>query len=91
MASSREEFTVQVLRNGSGVPAGVGFVVDETHIVTCAHVVNTALGRRKLEQDPPSPGTRIQVAMPMLDGDDDAPTLSCIVQAWGSRRWSTLA
>lgn len=82
MTRSREDFTVQILRNGSGAPAGAGFVVDETHIVTCAHVVNTALGRRKREQDPPDPGTRIRVTLPMLDGGDGAPTLSCVVQTW---------
>jgi hypothetical protein len=41
---SREGFTVRVQRRGSAAPAGVGFVIDDTHIVTCAHVVNTALG-----------------------------------------------
>jgi hypothetical protein len=43
--ASRQGFTVRVLRNGSAAPAGVGFVADERHIVTCAHIVNTALDR----------------------------------------------
>jgi hypothetical protein len=37
------------------MPAGVGFVVDERHIVTCAHVVNTALARDQRAQDKPAP------------------------------------
>lgn len=41
----REGFIVRVLRAGSLVPAGVGFVVGERHILTCAHVVNAVLGR----------------------------------------------
>jgi hypothetical protein len=30
------------------VPVGAGFIVDERHIVTCAHVVNASLGGRAL-------------------------------------------
>ena len=29
-------------------PVGAGFIVDDRHIVTCAHVVNAALDRRAL-------------------------------------------
>ncbi len=51
MPSSREGFTVRVLRGGSAAPVGVGFVVDGQHIVTCAHVVNAALGRGQRVQE----------------------------------------
>ena len=82
MPSSREGFTVRVLRGGSAAPAGVGFVVDEQHIVTCAHVVNTALGRGQRVQDKPGQAARIGVDFPMLGDATGAPTRSCRVEAW---------
>jgi hypothetical protein len=64
----RAAFTVRVLRSGSAAPAGVGFVLDDKHVVTCAHVVNAALGgrREKLSADKPGPGMRVQIDFPML-------------------------
>jgi WD40 repeat protein len=82
MPSNREAFTVRILRSGSAAPAGVGFVVDERHIVTCAHVVNTALARDQRAQDKPAPGARVGVDFPMLAYAADAPTRSCRVMAW---------
>ena len=82
MHSSREGFTVRVLRAGSAAPAGIGFVVGDRHIVTCAHVVNTAVGRDQRSQDKLGPEMRIQVDFPMLGDADDAPLRSCRVEAW---------
>ncbi len=42
MASSRTTSIVTIRRGG--VPVGVGFLVDRQRVVTCAHVVNAALG-----------------------------------------------
>jgi WD40 repeat protein len=80
--SRREGFTVRVLRSGSAAAAGVGFVVDEQHIVTCAHVVNTALGRDQRAQDAPNSAVRIGVDFPMLGDPEDAPMRGCRVEAW---------
>ena len=66
MACSREGFTVRIQRSGSAAPAGVGFVVDDAHIITCAHVVNTALGHDQRAQEKPGSQVRIQVDFPML-------------------------
>ena len=82
MACNREGFTVRVQRSGSAAAAGVGFVVDDTHIITCAHVVNTALGRDQRAADKPAPLARVQVDFPMLGGAAGAPSRSCAVQAW---------
>ncbi len=82
MACNREGFTVRVQRAGSAAPAGVGFVVDDTHVLTCAHVVNTALGRDQRAQDKPGPQIRVQVDFPILGGAAGAPSRSCLVQAW---------
>jgi MOSC domain-containing protein YiiM len=49
----RKGFTVRILQPGSVRPAGLGFVADERHIVTCAHVVNTTMGRHLLTQEKP--------------------------------------
>jgi WD40 repeat protein len=35
-------------------------------VVTCAHVVNTALGRQQRDQAPPDPSGRVQVEFPLL-------------------------
>ena len=80
--ASREGFTVRVLRSGSAASAGVGFVVGDRHIVTCAHVVNKALGREQRRQDVPPPNSQVQVEFPMLGDGYGAPLRSCLVLAW---------
>jgi hypothetical protein len=82
VASGDGETLVVEVGSGSAAPAGVGFVVDATHIVTCAHVVNTALGRDQRAQEHPGPMARIQVDFPMLGDTAGAPSRSCAVQAW---------
>lgn len=78
----REQFIVRVLRAGSVVPAGMGFTIADRHILTCAHVVNTALGRGQRAQDEPGPEVRIQVDFPMLGDAGGGPSRSCKVLAW---------
>src|SRR5215469_14684928 len=80
--ASREGFTVRVLRTGSSAPAGIGFVVGDRQIVTCAHVVNHALGRDKRSQEKPGHDVLLQVDFPILGDSAGAPTRSCTVQAW---------
>jgi Protein kinase domain len=82
MARSREGFTVRIQRGESAAPAGIGFVVDDMRIITCAHVVNAALGRDPQTQEPPDPQARVQVDFPMLGGPAGARSRSCAVQAW---------
>jgi hypothetical protein len=78
----REGFVVRVLRAGSAVPAGVGFVVGDRHVLTCAHVVNTALGRVQRDQEAPGAEVRVQVDFPVLGDPDGAPLRSCRVAMW---------
>jgi WD40 repeat protein/energy-coupling factor transporter ATP-binding protein EcfA2 len=80
--ASRKGFIVRILRSGSNAPAGVGFVVDNHHIVTCAHVVNTAMGRDQRAQQRPDQGVRIGVDFPLLSKAAGAPGRSCRVEAW---------
>lgn len=46
--SRPERATVRILANGNR-PVGLGFLVGQQQIVTCAHVVNSALGREQRE------------------------------------------
>jgi Trypsin-like peptidase domain len=78
----REGFVVRVLRAGSVVAAGVGFVVGDRHVLTCAHVVNTALGRAQRDRETPGEDVRVQVDFPALGGPEGAPLRSCRVERW---------
>ena len=78
----REGFVIRVLRAGSAVPAGVGFVVGERHVLTCAHVVNTALGRAQRDQEAPGADVRVQVDFSLLGDPEGAPLRSCRVAMW---------
>jgi WD40 repeat protein len=60
---SPDAFTVRLLTS-AGTPAGVGVLVTHQHIVTCAHVVNGALGRDLAAQDVP-PGI-VTVDFPLI-------------------------
>ena len=46
--------------------AGLGLLVGNEQVVTCAHVVNTALGRGQREQEPPGESTPVLVEFPLL-------------------------
>jgi PAS domain S-box-containing protein len=81
-ATGKEGFIVGLSRPDSPVPAGVGFVVGERQIVTCAHVVNIALGRELRAREKPSPDKDIQVFFPMLGNAEGAPVRVCRVAAW---------
>lgn len=71
-----EAFTVRILR-ADGVAVGIGALVSDRHVVTCAHVVNAALGLDKQEQAKP---TRIvALDFPWLDG---APQVQASVELW---------
>src|SRR4051812_1431842 len=47
--------------------AGMGIVVEERHVVTCAHVVNSALGREFESQN--KPDEKIAIAFPYADSE----------------------
>ena len=46
---------------------GVGFLVAERHILTCAHVVNLALGRGQRAQERPSERDDVYLEFPLAD------------------------
>ena len=53
---------------GHGGVKGAGFLVPGGHVVTCAHVVNQALGRRNESSERPSATERVRLAFPWSGG-----------------------
>ncbi|MGH3976562.1 MAG: hypothetical protein ACRDS9_25075, partial [Pseudonocardiaceae bacterium] len=47
---------------------GVGFLVAERRVLTCAHVVNLALGRHRHTQDRPTEQDLVYLEFPLADG-----------------------
>ena len=80
--TDRTGFIVRILHSGADATAGMGFVVGDRQIVTCAHVVNAALGRDTRAQDAPSPDVRILIDFPLLSDSEVTPRRSCRVDAW---------
>jgi 3',5'-cyclic AMP phosphodiesterase CpdA len=58
-----------VLRDPAGTPAGLGVLVSPAEVLTCAHVVNRALGRP--DGDEAEPELPFRVAWPLLDTDTE--------------------
>ncbi len=48
-------------------PVGAGFLVTPQHILTCAHVVNTALRRSEQAAEQPAPAIKIFFDFPLLN------------------------
>jgi len=57
--------------------AGMGIVIDPSHVITCAHVVNAALGRDARTQD--TPGEPVRISFPLLG---EAITVNGTVSVW---------
>ena len=59
---------VRFLRANDGLyrPVGAGFLVSSHHVLTCAHVVNDALGISQQAVD--KPAARVWLDMPLLPG-----------------------
>ena len=60
-------FICQILILDTMETAGVGALVTEKHVLTCAHVVNRALGRKIDTKDKPDRSSHIQVYLPLAD------------------------
>ena len=73
-----EGFTVRILGT-AGYVGGLGVLVGERHVVTCAHVVNAVLGRDQRSQSQPDPEERVLLDFPLLD--DRRPARATVV-AW---------
>ncbi|ESZ10154.1 hypothetical protein X737_32140 [Mesorhizobium sp. L48C026A00] len=51
----------------------MAMVVDSRHVLTCAHVVNVALGEPADAQNPPASNAVVQVGFPMLPASEPFP------------------
>ncbi|MEM8923080.1 MAG: NB-ARC domain-containing protein [Actinomycetota bacterium] len=66
LAPERPHWVVRVRTSDGGV-AGAGFLIDGGRAITCAHVVNRALGRAPDEASPPT--EPVSIDFPMVEGD----------------------
>jgi hypothetical protein len=69
------------VRNAEGKILGLGLLVGERHVVTCAHVVNVAIGKDQREQSQPDGSRLVQLEFCHLSGD---PGRMARVVAWAS-------
>ncbi|WLE97026.1 MAG: trypsin-like peptidase domain-containing protein [Candidatus Electrothrix communis] len=67
LSPSLESSLVRILTDNSQDPEGAGFLVTPKHVLTCAHVVNTALGRNLNVADQPSPASEVFLDFPLLN------------------------
>ncbi len=54
---------------GDGRAVGAGVLVSDDLVLTCAHVVNSALGRDRYEQAMPGPGHTVRLRLPHVAPD----------------------
>lgn len=67
MLRGREQALVTIVDKG-GRSCGVGVLIGDRHVMTCAHVVNCALGRGKASQDKPADEDEIELRFALLPG-----------------------
>ena len=65
--------------NGNYSPAGSGFMVRNKQVLTCAHVVNEALGRSMISADRPGENDLVEVS---FDSFDNNRKISARVVQW---------
>ena len=75
-----ETAIVRLRRGMSGQAAGLGVLVGRDQVVTCAHVVNTALGRGQRDQAAPGEQDIVLLDFPLLD--EGAAVRVARVAAW---------
>jgi hypothetical protein len=66
--TTSEPLIAQVL-NQNGAIVGVAFAVGQNHILTCAHVVNAALGNRQDPTSKPDLKETVRLVFPFIDRD----------------------
>ena len=79
--SSPGTFIARILGQ-DGRPVGVGALVTERHVVTCAHVVNTALGLSAREQGQPTGTVALDFPLARTSDRGGPATLRATVERW---------
>src|ERR1700738_961185 len=77
MLKGRDAGIAMILKGESESPkgkalrhAGMGIVVSSKHVLTCAHVVNTAMCRADDVDERPGEDVRIDVVSPLVENGD---------------------
>ncbi|MEA2500635.1 MAG: hypothetical protein QOD01_746 [Actinomycetota bacterium] len=78
------EAAIVRFRSPSGGVVGFGVLIDEHHVLTCAHVVNLALGRDKAFPDPPSASDLLRLEFALLTESFEVPERRARVDAWAA-------
>src|SRR5215469_12867172 len=60
--------------SGNRQPVGVGFAIANDQVLTCAHVVNAAIGRPLTEQTPPGRTAHPPLIVPLYDDEAGHPS-----------------
>jgi Trypsin-like peptidase domain len=71
------KFSLVRLRTATGGVVGAGFLIDGTHVLTCAHVAAQALGLPETMTERPT--GRVSLDFPFIDADNQ---LEAHVKAW---------
>lgn len=72
---------VRLIGQGNRI-VGVGFLISDENVLTCAHVVNTALGRDPRAQSRPPSSETVVVEFPTLGGQGRTPSRRSHVVEW---------
>ncbi|MEO3807039.1 trypsin-like peptidase domain-containing protein [Nonomuraea sp. B1E8] len=80
--ANRSGFIVRILTFGTHRAVGTGFLVTDDQLLTCAHVVNQALGRDQREQAQPDAELRLPVDFPLLGDAEGTPLRTCRLELW---------
>lgn len=79
MPNPQEDAVVRFFSRADGEAVGVGFLVSDRHVMTCAHVVAAALGSVDGEYAREMPPGEVQLDFPIASTDE---RLSARVVAW---------
>ncbi|WP_062430629.1 nSTAND1 domain-containing NTPase [Herbidospora daliensis] len=82
--TSPDRYLARVLSRTGRKPVGVAFAAGDRHVVTCAHVINTALGVDERSTDDPS-GAWVEVEFPFAADSGSRVTRMAAVVRWMPR------
>ncbi len=79
LSSAKNSGIAMILSPTEGEHAGMGILVDQRHVITCAHVVNVAVGHEDTSQIEPGPESRVLVRFPLVG---DRPEIVARITQW---------
>lgn len=79
---ARAEFSVAQVLNANRDRVGLAFLVADRLVVTCAHVVNVALGRDLRSVERPEPGASVSLHFPLIGAANEETERRSVVVGW---------